>query len=160
MKNRHRTPSAILTATAPMNTPLRRSNTRDLRLRDLNGRQTQQEKLTCMSFSVHYIDTNSPRNTTGKRALTSIKASKRRANLFYSAEHDSVCSCSKPQGSRIGHVLSQCWASVCYACGCSAVGSASPCQGEGREFESRHPLKVSWQSHEPHEATSTPRWNG
>ena len=26
-------------------------------------------------------------------------------------------------------------------CGCSAVGSASPCQGEGREFESRHPLK-------------------
>ena len=26
------------------------------------------------------------------------------------------------------------------ACGCSAVGSASPCQGEGREFESRHPL--------------------
>ena len=25
--------------------------------------------------------------------------------------------------------------------GCSAVGSASPCQGEGREFESRHPLK-------------------
>ena len=26
--------------------------------------------------------------------------------------------------------------------GCSAVGSASPCQGEGRGFESRHPLKV------------------
>ena len=26
-------------------------------------------------------------------------------------------------------------------CGCSAVGSASPCQGEGREFESRHPLQ-------------------
>ena len=26
--------------------------------------------------------------------------------------------------------------------GCSAVGSASPCQGEGREFESRHPLHV------------------
>jgi hypothetical protein len=26
------------------------------------------------------------------------------------------------------------------ACGCSAVGSASPCQGEGRGFESRHPL--------------------
>ena len=26
------------------------------------------------------------------------------------------------------------------ACGCSAVGSASPCQGEGREFKSRHPL--------------------
>ncbi len=24
--------------------------------------------------------------------------------------------------------------------GCGAVGSASPCQGEGREFESRHPL--------------------
>jgi hypothetical protein len=24
--------------------------------------------------------------------------------------------------------------------GCSAVGSASPCQGEGRGFESRHPL--------------------
>ena len=31
--------------------------------------------------------------------------------------------------------------------GCSAVGSASPCQGEGREFESRHPLHgglVEW----------------
>lgn len=26
--------------------------------------------------------------------------------------------------------------------GCSAVGSASPCQGEGRGFESRHPLEV------------------
>ncbi len=26
------------------------------------------------------------------------------------------------------------------ACGCSAAGSASPCQGEGRGFESRHPL--------------------
>src|SRR6218665_1735820 len=25
--------------------------------------------------------------------------------------------------------------------GCSAVGSAQPCQGWGREFESRHPLK-------------------
>src|ERR1700752_176118 len=25
--------------------------------------------------------------------------------------------------------------------GCSAVGSASPCQGEGRGFESRHPLE-------------------
>ena len=32
------------------------------------------------------------------------------------------------------------WAKAC-GCGCSAVGSASPCQGEGREFESRHPLK-------------------
>ncbi len=27
-------------------------------------------------------------------------------------------------------------------CGCSAAGSASPCQGEGRGFESRHPLGV------------------
>jgi hypothetical protein len=26
------------------------------------------------------------------------------------------------------------------ACGCSAVGSAQPCQGWGRGFESRHPL--------------------
>ena len=26
-------------------------------------------------------------------------------------------------------------------CGCSAVGSAQPCQGWGREFESRHPLE-------------------
>ena len=26
-------------------------------------------------------------------------------------------------------------------------GSASPCQGEGREFESRHPLE--WESHGP-----------
>ena len=29
-----------------------------------------------------------------------------------------------------------------FECGCSAVGSASPCQGEGREFESRHPLSL------------------
>jgi hypothetical protein len=36
--------------------------------------------------------------------------------------------------------------------GCSAVGSASPCQGEGRGFESRHPLEV--QSHQ------SPRWSG
>ena len=36
--------------------------------------------------------------------------------------------------------------------GCSAVGSASPCQGEGRGFESRHPLEV--QSHQPQ------RWSG
>lgn len=29
--------------------------------------------------------------------------------------------------------------------GCSAVGSASPCQGEGRGFESRHPLEgANW----------------
>src|SRR5581483_11060665 len=39
--------------------------------------------------------------------------------------------------------------------GCSAVGSASPCQGEGRGFESRHPLEgggvnpaVEWPSGE------------
>jgi hypothetical protein len=33
------------------------------------------------------------------------------------------------------------------ACGCSAVGSASPCQGEGRGFESRHPLEgANWAS--------------
>lgn len=25
-------------------------------------------------------------------------------------------------------------------CGCGAAGSASPCQGEGRGFESRHPF--------------------
>jgi hypothetical protein len=30
------------------------------------------------------------------------------------------------------------------ACGCSAVGSASPCQGEGRGFESRHPLEGAY----------------
>ena len=30
---------------------------------------------------------------------------------------------------------------VVFFCGCSAAGSASPCQGEGREFESRHPLQ-------------------
>ena len=29
------------------------------------------------------------------------------------------------------------------ACGCSAVGSAQPCQGWGREFESRHPLECT-----------------
>jgi hypothetical protein len=32
-------------------------------------------------------------------------------------------------------------AKPCVARGCSAVGSASPCQGEGRGFESRHPLE-------------------
>ena len=26
--------------------------------------------------------------------------------------------------------------------GCGSVGRASPCQGEGREFESRHPLHL------------------
>ena len=37
--------------------------------------------------------------------------------------------------------------------GCSAVGSASPCQGEGRGFESRHPLEgANW--HQPQ------RWSG
>ena len=39
-------------------------------------------------------------------------------------------------GNRLMFYLAQ-----CSACGCSAVGSASPCQGEGREFESRHPLQ-------------------
>ena len=34
-------------------------------------------------------------------------------------------------------------------CGCSAVGSASPCQGEGREFESRHPLHFFKRGLEP-----------
>ena len=38
------------------------------------------------------------------------------------------------------------------ACGCSAVGSASPCQGEGRGFESRHPLEGA--------TASDPRWSG
>src|SRR5207248_1150759 len=37
--------------------------------------------------------------------------------------------------------------------GCSAAGSASPCQGEGRGFESRHPLRsggaVSEESADP-----------
>ena len=34
------------------------------------------------------------------------------------------------------------WATISsVARGCSAVGSASPCQGEGRGFESRHPLE-------------------
>ena len=28
-------------------------------------------------------------------------------------------------------------------CGCGSAGRASPCQGEGREFESRHPLQES-----------------
>jgi hypothetical protein len=36
--------------------------------------------------------------------------------------------------------------------GCSAVGSASPCQGEGRGFESRHPLEGAM--------ASTQRWSG
>ena len=29
-------------------------------------------------------------------------------------------------------------------CGCGSVGRASPCQGEGREFESRHPLEAGF----------------
>ncbi|MEY4246958.1 MAG: hypothetical protein RIS69_505 [Actinomycetota bacterium] len=32
-------------------------------------------------------------------------------------------------------------AKVSPPCGCGSVGRASPCQGEGREFESRHPLQ-------------------
>ena len=38
-------------------------------------------------------------------------------------------------------------------CGCSAVGSASPCQGEGREFESRHPLWYGFRT-----CTATVEW--
>lgn len=34
-------------------------------------------------------------------------------------------------------------------CGCSAAGSASPCQGEGRGFESRHPLHFPAGSSDP-----------
>ena len=45
-----------------------------------------------------------------------------------------------------------------FFCGCSAAGSASPCQGEGREFESRHPLWFPLCGY-PCEAVS-PRWNG
>ena len=37
--------------------------------------------------------------------------------------------------------------------GCSAVGSASPCQGEGRGFESRHPLEGA-------SGINPPRWSG
>lgn len=29
-----------------------------------------------------------------------------------------------------------------FRCGCSAVGSAAPCQGAGRGFDPRHPLQV------------------
>ena len=47
---------------------------------------------------------------------------------------------------------------VVFFCGCSAAGSASPCQGEGREFESRHPLWFPLCGY-PCEAVS-PRWNG
>ena len=36
--------------------------------------------------------------------------------------------------------------------GCSAVGSASPCRGEGRGFESRHPLEGAM--------ASIQRWSG
>ena len=45
------------------------------------------------------------------------------------------------------------------ACGCSAVGSASPCQGEGREFESRHPLQHSFTLYTC-VRRHTPWWNG
>src|SRR5699024_4446706 len=42
--------------------------------------------------------------------------------------------------------------------GCSAVGSASPCQGEGRGFETRHPLwERSW-SHQPERRTARSGW--
>ena len=42
------------------------------------------------------------------------------------------------------------WATISpTARGCSAVGSASPCQGEGRGFESRHPLERCEQASNP-----------
>src|SRR5699024_12703493 len=42
--------------------------------------------------------------------------------------------------------------------GCSAVGSASPCQGEGRGFETRHPLlERSW-PHQPERRTARSGW--
>ena len=42
--------------------------------------------------------------------------------------------CGKWQRFKSSHATSQ-------QCGCSAVGSASPCQGEGHGFEPRHPLR-------------------
>ena len=45
--------------------------------------------------------------------------------------------------------------------GCSAVGSASPCQGEGREFESRHPLECGdLFSERSRHVGRTTRWRG
>ncbi len=52
---------------------------------------------------------------------------------------------------RTNNLFNQC------SCGCSAVGSASPCQGEGREFESRHPL---WYVYHVPKGKFMPRWNG
>ena len=45
-------------------------------------------------------------------------------------------------------------------CGCGAAGSASPCQGEGRGFESRHPLGGIEESGCPHQARYLLRWSG
>lgn len=51
-------------------------------------------------------------------------------------------------------------------CGCSAVGSAQPCQGWGREFESRHPLEwrelsSAWLADRSrHVGRTTSRWRG
>ena len=45
--------------------------------------------------------------------------------------------------------------------GCSAVGSAQPCQGWGREFESRHPLECRGSSFEDRSTWGqTTRWRG
>ena len=46
--------------------------------------------------------------------------------------------------------------------GCSAVGSAQPCQGWGREFESRHPLECRGLFHERsrHVGSNHTRWRG
>src|SRR5699024_4700378 len=41
-------------------------------------------------------------------------------------------------------------------CGCGSVGRASPCQGEGRGFESRHPLGGGGPSMETTGLTSSP----
>lgn len=42
---------------------------------------------------------------------------------------------------RIGQVSCS-WPQGVGVCGCSAVGSAAPCQGAGRGFDPRHPLQV------------------
>ena len=46
--------------------------------------------------------------------------------------------------------------------GCSAVGSAQPCQGWGREFESRHPLECRgfFSERSRHVGSQTTRWRG
>jgi hypothetical protein len=78
-----------------------------------------------------------PRWPTTPRRKTSTTVASTRNALVSSGDGRDLCAfprvdyCRPSQRVTISPV----------ARGCSAVGSASPCQGEGRGFESRHPLE-------------------